>query len=102
MTAQQDIQRAGLRVMMAESLDGVPAYSADPKVFERVGNVIGGSATGHERHVRASDSHGRFEMPEYRPVSPTAPELERWSVVVCLLAGTIGVLGLLAYLRFPT
>jgi len=42
MTVQQDVKRAGLRAMMAESMLGVPEYSADPKVLSRVGNVIGG------------------------------------------------------------
>lgn len=62
MTAQQDVQRAGLRVMMAESLEGMPDYSADPRVFARVGSVIGGSSSNDERHVRASDSHDRFKL----------------------------------------
>jgi hypothetical protein len=30
MTVQQDVKRAGLRAMMAESMLGVPEYSADP------------------------------------------------------------------------
>jgi hypothetical protein len=52
MTVQQDVKRAGLRAMMAESMLGVPEYSADPKVLSRVGNVIGGTASHEERHVR--------------------------------------------------
>jgi hypothetical protein len=56
MTVQKDVQRAGLRAMMAESMLGVPEYSADPKVLSRVGNVIGETASHEERHVRASDS----------------------------------------------
>jgi hypothetical protein len=56
MTVQQDVKRAGLRTMMAESMLGVPEYSADPKVVSRVGNVIGETASQEERHVRATGS----------------------------------------------
>jgi len=59
MTVQQDVQRAGLRAMMAESMVGVPEYSADPKVLARVGDVISVTAGHEERHVRASDSIAR-------------------------------------------
>ena len=59
MTVQQDIQRAGLRVMMAVSMHGVPDYSADPDVLSRVGNVIGATTSHEERRVRASDSVDR-------------------------------------------
>jgi hypothetical protein len=103
MTAQQDVQRASLRVLMAASMKDVPDYSADAKVLGRVGNVIGGSATGHERHVRASDSHDRFKLPENASViSPEAPNLGRWLVAVGTLACAVGTLWLLAYLCFPT
>ena len=39
MTTQQDIQRAGLRVLMADEIR-VPDYSADPVVVCRVGKVL--------------------------------------------------------------
>ena len=56
MTVQNDVQRAGLRAMTAETMVGVPEYSADPNVLSRVGDVIGATASHEERHVRASDS----------------------------------------------
>jgi hypothetical protein len=103
MTARQDVQRAGLRVMMAESLAGVPDHSADPRVFARVGSVSGGSSSNDERQVRASDSRDRFRLPENAPVvSPEAPNLRRWSVAVGTLACAVGTLWLVAYLCFPT
>ena len=44
MTVQKDVQRAGLRAMMAESMRGVPEYSADPIVQRRVGRMLAESA----------------------------------------------------------
>jgi hypothetical protein len=35
MTVQKDVRRAGLRAMRAQSMVGVPEYSADPNVLSR-------------------------------------------------------------------
>src|SRR5215204_4810989 len=63
MTTQQDIQRAGLRALMADPALGIPDYSADPKVVGRVGKIIGETAAHDERHVRASDGRVRSTDP---------------------------------------
>jgi hypothetical protein len=99
MTVQQDVQRAGLRAMMAESMVGVPEYSADPSVLSRVGNVIGETASHEERHVRASDSLARSTS------RVTAPEQVHsgfwlWSVSMGTAFCTVGLLAVLTYWHF--
>ena len=101
MTAQQDVQRAGLRALMAESMLDIPEYSDDPKVVSRVGNVIGATASHEERHVRASDSCRRstaqVTSPKKRHSGPN-----NWLLSVSLGTSfcTVLVLGVLAYWRF--
>jgi hypothetical protein len=101
MTVQKDVKRAAVRAMMAESMLGVPEYSADPKVFSRVGNVIGGTANDEERHVRASDSllrsTSRVTAPEKDHIGP---RIWLWSVSMGTAFGTIGLVGVLAYWHF--
>jgi hypothetical protein len=101
MTVQQDVKRAGLRAMMAESMLGVPEYSADPKVVSRVGNVIGETASQEERHVRASDSLSRSTS----RVTTTeqahgSSSIWLWSVSMATSFCTVGLLGVLAYWHF--
>jgi hypothetical protein len=101
MTVQQDVQRAGLRVMMTESMLGVPDYSADPRVLSRVGNVIGETASQDERHVRASDSILRSTSKEASPdLVHSGPNLWLWSASLGTLFCTFGLLGVLAYWQF--
>jgi hypothetical protein len=92
MTVQQDIQRAGMRVLMADPKP-LPEYSADSETVGRVGKVIGESATHEERHVRASDS-GREKSPDEQP---SGPNIWLWSVTVCMASCTVTLLGVLAY-----
>lgn len=111
MTVQKDVQRAGLRAMMAESMGAVPDYSADPHVLNRVGKVIGETASFEERHVRASDSlprsTSRVPSPEqvrmapstWSP-SPRGPSTWLWSVSIGMLLCTVGLLGVLTYWQF--
>jgi hypothetical protein len=95
----QDIQRAGVRAMMTNSMQGVPAYSADPDVLSRVGNVIGETASQEERHVRASDSIPRSTSKVASPEqAPSGPSIWLWSVLMGTLC-TVGLLGML-YWRF--
>ena len=99
MTVRQDVQRAGMRAMMAESMLGIPEYSADPSVLIRVGNVIGETAKFEERHVRASDSIPRSTS------KVTSPEQGRsassiWLVLVSTSVCTVVLLGVLAYWHF--
>ncbi len=101
MTVQQDVQRAGLRVMMAESMHGVPEYLADPKVLSRVGNVIADSASHEERHVRASDSlpnsTSKVVVPEqFR----SGPSFSLWATSIATSVCTVGLLVVLAYWHF--
>jgi hypothetical protein len=102
MTVQKDVQRAGLRAMMTESMLGVPDYSADPKVLKRVGNLIGMTARHEERHVRASDSFprstSRVESPEQLHSRPRVWLLSAVSLGTLLC--TVGLLGVLAYWQF--
>lgn len=101
MTVQQDVKRAGLRAMMAESMLGVPEYSADPKVVSRVGNVIGETASQEERHVRASDSLPRSTSKATLPEQAhSAPSIWLWSVSMGTSFCTVGLLGVLAYWYF--
>lgn len=99
MTVQQDVQRAGLRLMMASSMVSVPDYSDDPNVLSRVGNVIGETASHEERHLRASDSPPRstsmVALPEQAPSGPSI-----WFVAMGTLFCTVGLLGVLAYWHF--
>ena len=101
MTVQQDVKRAALRAMMAESMIGVPEYSADPKVICRVGNVIGGTANHEERHVRASDSLLRStSRVTTRTQARSGPNMWLWSASMGTLFCTVGLLGVLAYWHF--
>jgi hypothetical protein len=101
MTVQKDVQRAGLRAMMAESMLGVADYSADPKVLARVGNVIGGSAGHEERHVRASDGLLRSTSKVAKPErSDKASSDLLWSVTMGTSFCTVGLLAVLAYWQF--
>jgi hypothetical protein len=101
MTVQQDVQRAGLRAMMAESMLWVPDYSADPKVLSRVGNVIGETASREERHVRASDSLPGSTSKVISPVQfHGGPSIWLWSVSMGTSFCTVGILGVLAYWHF--
>src|SRR3954451_19249612 len=101
MTVQKDVQRAGLRAMMAQSMLGIPEYSADPNVLVRVGNVIGKTASHEERHVRASDSFPRstsaITSPKQADVNPS---IWLWSVSVGTSLCTLGLLAVLTYWRF--
>ena len=100
MTVPQDIQRAGLRAMMSNSMQGVPAYSADPDVLSRVGNVIGETASHEERHVRASDSIPRSTSKVTSPEQPhSGPSILLWSVLMGTSLCTVGLLGMM-YWRF--
>ena len=101
MTVKQDVQRAGLRAMMAESMVGVPSYSDDPKVLSRVGNVIGVTASQEERHVRASDSLLRSTSKVTIPTQAhTEPRILLWSVSMGTAIGTFWLLAVLAYWHF--
>jgi hypothetical protein len=101
MTVQKDVQRAALGVMMAESMAGVPDYSADPKVLSRVGNVIGETASHDERHVRASDSFLRSTSKEASPEQVDSGSSKwLWSVALVTSFCTVGLLGVLAYWHF--
>jgi hypothetical protein len=98
MTVQKDVQRAGLRAMMAQSMLGVPEYSADPNVLNRVGNVIGETASHEERHVRASDSLPRSTSKVTAPEqAQSSPSIWLWSVSMGTSFCTVGLLGVLAY-----
>ncbi len=98
MNVQRDVKRAGLRAMMAESMLGVPEYSADPKVLNRVGNVIGGTAGHEERHVRVSDSPmrstSRVATPEQ---APSGPSIWLWSVSMGTSFCTLGLIAVLVW-----
>jgi hypothetical protein len=101
MTVQKNVQRAGLRAMMAESMLGVPEYSADPNVLSRVGNVIGETAGHEERHVRASDSLSRSTSKVTSPEQAhSGPSVWLWSVSMGTSFCTVGLLGVLAYWYF--
>jgi hypothetical protein len=101
MTVQKDIQRAGLRAMMAQSMLGVPEYSADPHVLGRVGNVIGETAGHEERHVRASDSFTRSTSKVTSPrQARSRPSIWLWSVSMGTLLCTVGLIGVLTYWHF--
>jgi hypothetical protein len=101
MTAQQDVQRAGLRAMMTESMVNVPDYSTDPKVLARVGHVIGHTAGHEERHVRASDSITRStSRVTTLDQANIGPRIWLWSVSMGISFCTVGLLGVLAYRNF--
>ena len=101
MTVEQDIQRASLRAMMAESMLGLPEYSDDPKAVCRVGNVIGKTAGHEERRVRASDSRPRSTSRVTSPEQPhSGPNIWLWSVSTGTSFCTVVLLGVLAYWRF--
>jgi hypothetical protein len=101
MTVQKDVQRAGLRAMMAEPMLGVPEYSADPKVLSRVGNVIGVTASHDERHVRASDSLPRSTSKVTSPEQThSGSSIWLWSVSMGTAFCTVGLLAVLAYWHF--
>jgi hypothetical protein len=69
MTVQQDVQRAGLRVLMTAS---TPDYLFDSEAGGRVGKVIGETAAHEERKVRASDSpeHSTDRLPDDQRKGP--------------------------------
>ena len=102
MTVHKDVQRAGLRAMMAESMLGVPEYSADPKVVSRVGNVIGGTASHEERHVRVSDSPIRStsRVAALEQARSGSSSIWLWSVSMGTAFCTIGLIAVLAYWHF--
>ena len=100
MTVQKDVQRAGLRAMMTESMLGVPEYSADPNVLSRVGNVISETAGHNERHVRASDSPSRSTSKVTSPAQAHSGSGWLWSVAMGTSFCTVGLLGVLAYWHF--
>ena len=96
MTVQQDIQRAGLRAMVAQSMVGVPEYSADPGVLSRVGNVIGETTSHKERHVRASDGIPRSTSSVISPEQAhSGSSIWRWSISMGTACCTVGLLGML-------
>ena len=99
MTTQQDIQRAGLRALMADPMLGIPDYSVDPKVVGRVGKIIGETAAHDERHVRASDGCVRSTDQVSADKLRSGPDIWLWSVSVCMLSCT-ALFGTLAYWRF--
>ena len=101
MTVQKDVQRAGLRAMMAESMIGVPDYSADTKAVDRVGSVIGVTAGHEERHVRASDGLLRSTSKVATPEQPhKASSNLLWPVTMVTSFCTVGLLAMLAYWQF--
>ena len=102
MTVQQDVKRAGLRAMMAESMLGVPEYSADPKVLSRVGNVIGGTASHEERHVRVSDSpiSSTSRVVALEQARSGSSSIWLWSVSMGTSFCTVGLIAVLAYWYF--
>jgi len=101
MTVQQDVQRAGLRAMMADSMVGVPEYSADRNVLSRVGNVIGETASHEERHVRASDSLTRSTSRVTEPEQVrSGSSIWLWSVSIGTAFCTLGLLVVLARWHF--
>jgi hypothetical protein len=101
MTVKQDVQRAGLRAMMAAPMLGVPEYSADPTVLDRVGNIIGETASHEERHIRASDSLPRSTSKVVSPEQAhSGLSIWLWSILMGTSVGTVGLLGVLAYWRF--
>jgi hypothetical protein len=99
MTVQQDVQRAGLRLMMAASMAGMPDYSDDPKVLSRVGSVIGATASHDERHIRARDS-----IPGSTSIVISPEQAHSGSSIWLVSMGTslctVGLLAVLAYLHF--
>jgi len=97
MTIPHDVQRAGLRAMMAASTLGVPEYSADPKVVNRVGTIIGRAARHEERLVRASDGLPRSTSKVTSPEQTSMPSMWLWSVSISISFCTVGVVGVLAY-----
>jgi|SRR4051794_25887917 hypothetical protein len=99
MTVQQDVQRAGLRVMMAQPMLAVPEYSADPEVLMRVGDVIGNTASHEERHVRESDglSRSTSKVAVSSNQSHSGPSIGLWAVSMGTSFCTVGLLGALAY-----
>ena len=98
MTIPQDVQRAGLRAMMAASMLEVPEYSADPKVVNRVGTIIGKASSDEERLVRASDGLPRSTSKVTSPDKTySKPSMWLWSVSICISFCTVGVVGVLAY-----
>jgi hypothetical protein len=86
--------------MMAESMLGVPEYSADPNVLTRVGNVIGKTASQQERHVRTSDGIPRSTSKVTLPDQAHSPSIGLWTVSMGTSLCTVGLLGLLAYWHF--
>ena len=101
MNVQKDVKRAGLRAMMAESMLGVPEYSDDPKVLNRVGNVIGGTAGHEERHVRVSDSPMRStSRATTSEQAQIGPRIWLWSVSMGTSVCTVGLIAVLAYWHF--
>jgi hypothetical protein len=99
MTIPHDVQRAGLRAMMAASMLGVPEYSADPKVVNRVGTIIGKASSDEERLVRASDGLPRSTSKVTSPEQThSMPSMWLWSVSISIsFCITVGVVGVLAY-----
>jgi hypothetical protein len=87
-----------LRAMMAASMLGVPEYSSDSKVVNRVGTIIGTAARHEERLVRASDglprSTSKITSPEQ---THSMPNMWLWSVSICISFCMVGVVGVLAY-----
>ena len=101
MTVEKDVQRAGLRAMMAESMLAIPEYSADPNVLSRVGNVIGETAGHEERHVRAGDSLPRSTSKvNSLEQAHRGPSIWLWSVSAGTSFCTVGLLGVLTYWYF--
>ena len=102
MTVQKDVQRAGLRVLMAQSMLTVPEYSDDPEVLSRVGHVIGGTTGEEERHVRASDSLLRSTSKTTGPLQvPSGPSNWLFSFSMgALFFMAVGLLGVLVYRLF--
>jgi hypothetical protein len=98
MPTQIDIQRAGLRALMADPMLGIADYSVDPKVVGRVGDIIGETAAHDERHVRASDGCVRSTDQVSAGKLRRGPDIWLWSVFVCTLSCT-ALLGTLAYWR---
>ena len=99
MTVQQDVQRAGLRALMADPKHGLPEYSSDPKTVGRVGKLIGETARDEERHVRASDGRSRSTDKNLQEEQRSAPNVLLWSVLVCTSLCIVTLLGVLAYWR---
>jgi hypothetical protein len=99
MTTHQDVQRAGLRALMANPDHGLPEYTADPKTVGRVGDAISAAAGNEERHVRASDSQQHRFAARPTALRRSVPNFWLLALFLCTPVCTVG-LGALTYWHF--